>query len=113
MAVGERTGAPAVNVGLDLARSLHELTVRERPLRVRELREELVESASKGCDVVLLRNAIRGEHARQLVEAYVVSDEKAERLADLAIPHLQFDRPVDNRGILVVWLVWQLRHRGG
>ena len=56
VAVGERTGAPAVNVGLDLARSLHELTVRERPLRVRELLEALVESASKGCDVVLLDN---------------------------------------------------------
>ena len=52
--------------------------------------------------VVQLRNASRGEHARQLVETYVVSDEMAERLAELAIPHLQFDRPADNRGILVV-----------
>ena len=52
--------------------------------------------------VVQLRNANRAEHARQLVETYVVSDEMAERLTNLAIPHLQFDRPADNKGLLVV-----------
>ncbi len=52
--------------------------------------------------VVQLRNANRAEHARRLVETYVVSDEMAERLANLAIPHLQFDRPADNKGLLVV-----------
>ena len=52
--------------------------------------------------VVQLRHASRPEHARQLVETYVVSDEMAERLAALAIPNLQFDRPADNKGLLVV-----------
>ena len=52
--------------------------------------------------VVQLRNASRAEHARQLVETYVVSDEMAERLATLAVPHLQFDRLADNKGLLVV-----------
>ena len=52
--------------------------------------------------VVQLRNADRAEDARRLVETYVVSDEMAERLASLAIPHLQFDRPADNKGLLVV-----------
>ena len=52
--------------------------------------------------VVQLRNANRAEDARRLVETYVVSDEMAERLANLAIPHLQFDRPADNKGLLVV-----------
>ena len=52
--------------------------------------------------VVQLRNADRAEDARRLVETYVVSDEMAERLANLAIPHLQFDRPADNKGLLVV-----------
>ena len=50
--------------------------------------------------VVQLRNANRAEDARRLVETYVVSDEMAERLANLAIPHLQFDRPADNKGLL-------------
>ena len=52
--------------------------------------------------VVQLRNADRAEDARRLVETYVVSDEMAERLANLAIPHLQFQRPADNKGLLVV-----------
>ena len=52
--------------------------------------------------VVQLRNADRAEDARRLVETYVVSDEMAERLASLAIPHLQFERPADNKGLLVV-----------
>ena len=54
--VGAQTGARFVNLGLRLARSLHELTVRERPLRVQELIEELVGSEDKGRDVVLLDN---------------------------------------------------------
>ena len=52
--------------------------------------------------VVQLRNADRAEDARRLVETYVVSSEMAERLAGLAIPHLQFQRPADNKGLLVV-----------
>ena len=52
--------------------------------------------------VVQLRNADRAEDARRLVETYVVSDEMAERLTNLAIPHLQFQRPADNKGLLVV-----------
>ena len=52
--------------------------------------------------VVQLRNADDAENARRLVESYVVSEEMAERLANLAIPHLQFDRPADNKGLLVV-----------
>ena len=53
--VGAQTGAPFVNLGLRLARSLHELAVGERPLRVQELIEALVGSEDKG-DVVLLDN---------------------------------------------------------
>lgn len=54
--VGAQTGARFVNLGLRLARSLHELTVRERPLRVQELIEALVGSEDKGGDMVLLDN---------------------------------------------------------
>ncbi len=40
--------------------------------------------------------------ARQLVHTYVISKEMAERLINLVIPQLQFDQPVDNKGLLVV-----------
>ena len=52
--------------------------------------------------VVQLRHADSADEARRLVDTYVVSDEMAERLANLAIPHLQFDRPADHKGLLVV-----------
>lgn len=52
--------------------------------------------------VVQLRDASETEAARQLVRTYVISEEMAERLINLVFPQLQFDRPVDNRGLLVV-----------
>ena len=52
--------------------------------------------------VVQLRNAGIPAEARQLVENYVISEEMAERLAELVIPQLQFDQPTDNKGLLVV-----------
>lgn len=52
--------------------------------------------------VVQLRDANKLDAARQLVSTYVISDEMAERLIHLAIPQLQFDQPVDNKGLLVV-----------
>jgi hypothetical protein len=52
--------------------------------------------------VVQLRDADEGASARQLVRTYVISDEMAERLTGLVIPQLQFDQPVDNKGLLVV-----------
>jgi len=52
--------------------------------------------------VVQLRDADEAAAARQLVETYVISDEMAEKLTNLVIPQLQFDQPVDNKGLLVV-----------
>ncbi len=52
--------------------------------------------------VVQLRDADKTNAARQLVSTYVVSDEMADRIASLVIPQLQFEQPVDNKGILVV-----------
>ena len=40
--------------------------------------------------------------AQQLVRTYVISDEMAEKLTALIIPQLQFDQPVDNKGLMVV-----------
>ncbi|MDQ7788463.1 MAG: DUF6079 family protein [Clostridia bacterium] len=52
--------------------------------------------------VVQLRTADEAETARQLVRTYVISEEMAEKLVNLVFPQLQFDQPVDNRGLLVV-----------
>lgn len=52
--------------------------------------------------VVQLRDADQAGAARNLVSTYVISDEMAERLTELVIPQLQFDQPVDNKGVLVV-----------
>ncbi|WP_367344119.1 DUF6079 family protein [Methanomethylovorans sp.] len=52
--------------------------------------------------VVQLCDADKSTEARQLISTYVISDEMAERLISLVIPQLQFDQPVDNKGILVV-----------
>ncbi|HBT88457.1 DUF6079 family protein [Desulfobacter sp.] len=52
--------------------------------------------------VVQLRDADKTSAAHQLVNTYVISDEMAERMVRLVIPQLQFEQPLDNKGILVV-----------
>ena len=52
--------------------------------------------------VVQLRDANQAATARQLVRTYVVSTEMADKLINLVIPQLQFDHPMDNKGLLVV-----------
>ncbi|OGQ88897.1 MAG: ATPase [Deltaproteobacteria bacterium RIFOXYD12_FULL_56_24] len=52
--------------------------------------------------VVQLRDADKASAAHHLVNTYVISDEMAERLIQLVIPQMQFDQPVDNKGLLVV-----------
>lgn len=52
--------------------------------------------------VVQLRNASQSSTARSLVSTYVISEEMAERFTQIVFPQLQFDQPVDNKGLLVV-----------
>ncbi len=52
--------------------------------------------------VVQLRDADEAAAARQLVQTYVISSEMAEKLVSLVVPQLQFDQPMDNKGLLVV-----------
>lgn len=52
--------------------------------------------------VVQLRDAGQETTAQQLVKTYVISEEMSEKLTGLVIPQLQFDKPVDNKGLLVV-----------
>ena len=52
--------------------------------------------------VVQLRDADKMSEARQLVSTYVISEEMAEKLTTIVFPQLQFEKPADNKGILVV-----------
>lgn len=52
--------------------------------------------------IVQLRDADKSDAARQLVQTYVISEEMADKLINLIIPQLQFEQPVDNKGLLVV-----------
>ena len=52
--------------------------------------------------VVQLRDADKSSAAQQLVNTYVISEEMAERLTQLVFPQMQFEQPVDNKGLLVV-----------
>src|SRR5208337_3360129 len=52
--------------------------------------------------VIQLQEAESPEKARQLVQTFVISDGMAEQLANLVFPNLQFNKPADNKGILVV-----------
>jgi chromosomal replication initiation ATPase DnaA len=52
--------------------------------------------------IIQLRDAEREASARNLVQTYVISDQMANKLADLAISQIQFDRPLDNKGVLIV-----------
>ena len=52
--------------------------------------------------VVQLRDADKSSAAHHLVNTFVISGEMAEQLTQLVIPQMQFDQPVDNKGLLVV-----------
>ncbi len=52
--------------------------------------------------VVQLRDANKSAAARQLVQTYVISGEMADKLVNLVFPQLQFEHPMDNKGLLVV-----------
>ena len=52
--------------------------------------------------VIQLIEADEEAKARALVESYVISDRMADQLADVVIPQLQFQKPRDNKGILIV-----------
>ena len=52
--------------------------------------------------VVQLRDADEAAAARRLARGYVVSDAMAETLSDLIFPQLRYDKPADNKGLLIV-----------
>jgi len=52
--------------------------------------------------VVQLRDADLESVARQLVKTYVISEEMADKLINLVFSQLQFDKPMDNKGLFIV-----------
>ena len=52
--------------------------------------------------VVQLRDADDKERAFHLLDTYVISDRMAEQLDEIILEHIQFDRMVDNKGLLIV-----------
>ena len=52
--------------------------------------------------VVQLRDADKASAARHFVSTYVISEEMAERLTQLIFPQMQYEQPIDNKGILIV-----------
>src|SRR5579883_3339531 len=52
--------------------------------------------------VIQLLDADQPDLARALVKTYVISDEMADRLTGLVFPQLQFEKPADNKGLLIV-----------
>ena len=52
--------------------------------------------------IIQLREAHAQSVSAHLVETYVVSARMADQLTNLVIPQLQFERPQDNKGVLIV-----------
>lgn len=52
--------------------------------------------------VIQLRDADELKAAQQLVKEYVISERMADQLVNLVIPQLQFQKPLDNKGVLIV-----------
>ena len=52
--------------------------------------------------VVQLREANSRGKAESLVRSFVISDRMADQLTHMVVPQLQFDAPVDNKGLVIV-----------
>ena len=52
--------------------------------------------------MVQLKTADKQQKALELVQSYVISERISQQLTDLIFPQLQYDEPVDNKGILIV-----------
>jgi len=52
--------------------------------------------------VIQLRESSKKETAKNLISSYVISDEMADKLINIAFPNLQLDKPSDNKALLIV-----------
>lgn len=53
-------------------------------------------------DIIQLRDADHKEAAWHHVKTYVISDHMAQAITEVVIPQLQFEKPYNNKGILIV-----------
>lgn len=53
-------------------------------------------------DIIQLRDADEKSLAKNHVETYVISDRMADQLINVVIPQLQFQKPLNNKGVLIV-----------
>ena len=63
--------------------------------------KELIQFDALETIIKLTESRKKGE-AKKLVETYVISDTMADRLINIVFQQLQYDSPVDNKGLLVV-----------
>lgn len=52
--------------------------------------------------VIQLRDADKADVVKNLIETYVISEEMSYKLINLVIPQLQFEKPTDNKGLMIV-----------
>ena len=52
--------------------------------------------------VIQLKDSNDEEKARNLIKTFVMSNNLAKRYSDIIIQQLQFEQPVDNKGVLIV-----------
>jgi hypothetical protein len=52
--------------------------------------------------VIRLLDANTTEELKRLIRTYVISEEMAEKLKGIVFPHLQFEKPIDNKGLIIV-----------
>jgi hypothetical protein len=52
--------------------------------------------------IIQLKDANRQEYAFQLLSTYVISERMAEKIDEIVVEQLQFERAADNKGLLVV-----------
>ena len=53
-------------------------------------------------DIIQLRDSDDKLSAKNHVETYVISDRMADQLVNVVIPQLQFQKPLNNKGVLIV-----------
>jgi hypothetical protein len=121
--IAEEFGSSVVNVNLALSGELLELTAKQRSLRLPGILDQIADQAQ--APVVLDNLEIqmkygdliqfepdrvrgpatgrrRGRAARQLVRDLCHLRGDGRKLIQLVVPQLQFDQPMDNKGLLVV-----------
>lgn len=52
--------------------------------------------------IIKLTDANEEDYAKRMLQSYVISERMADQLADEIIEHIQFERPLENKGLFIV-----------